>query len=59
MIKTIEGNILDAEEDIICHQVNCKGVMGAGLAKQSKSKANTQMCIKTINVYVQNKEMTY
>lgn len=30
MIKTIEGNILDAEEDIICHQVNCKGVMGAG-----------------------------
>ncbi|MCY7695340.1 macro domain-containing protein [Bacillus altitudinis] len=38
MIKTVEGNILDAEEDIICHQVNCKGVMGAGLAKQIKSK---------------------
>lgn len=38
MIKTAEGNILDAKEDIICHQVNCKGVMGAGLAKQIKSK---------------------
>lgn len=33
MIKTIYGNILDATEDIICHQVNCQGVMGAGVAK--------------------------
>ncbi|WP_144483217.1 macro domain-containing protein [Bacillus pumilus] len=38
MIKTVDGNILEASEDIICHQVNCKGVMGAGLAKQIKSK---------------------
>ncbi|KRE20122.1 macro domain-containing protein [Bacillus safensis] len=38
MIKTVNGNILEASEDIICHQVNCKGVMGAGLAKQIKSK---------------------
>ena len=30
MIKTVYGNILDATEDIICHQVNCQGVMGAG-----------------------------
>ena len=34
MIKYIRGNLLDAEENLICHQVNCRGVMGAGLAKQ-------------------------
>ena len=28
------GDILHTEADVICHQVNCKGVMGAGLAKQ-------------------------
>lgn len=33
MIKTIYGNILDATEDIICHQVNCQGVMETGVAK--------------------------
>ena len=33
MIKTVVGDILDATEDIICHQVNCRGVMGAGVAK--------------------------
>jgi O-acetyl-ADP-ribose deacetylase (regulator of RNase III) len=38
MIKIIDGNILNATEDIICHQVNCKGVMGAGLAKQIRNK---------------------
>lgn len=42
--KTICGDILTPVEDagkemvIVCHQVNCKGVMGAGLAKQVKSK---------------------
>lgn len=33
MIKTVIGDIRDAAEDIICHQVNCQGVMGAGVAK--------------------------
>ena len=33
MIKTIVGDILDATEEITCHQVNCRGVMGAGVAK--------------------------
>lgn len=28
-----EGNILDADEDIICHQCNCKSLQAAGLAK--------------------------
>ena len=34
VIKIIEGNILEAPEDIICQQVNCQGVMGSGLALQ-------------------------
>lgn len=38
MIKIIEGDILQATEDIVGHQVNCQGVMGAGLAKQIKSR---------------------
>ncbi len=38
MIKIIEGNILDAKEDVRCHQVNCQGVMGSGLALQIKNK---------------------
>ena len=33
MIKTVIGDILDATEDIICHQVNWRGVMGPGVAK--------------------------
>lgn len=39
MIKIINGNILDAKEDYIGHQVNCHGVMGAGLAKQLRNKS--------------------
>ena len=38
MIKIVEGNILNAKEDIIGHQVNCMGVMGSGLAKQVRNK---------------------
>lgn len=34
MIKHINGDILNANENIIVQQVNCHGVMGAGLAKQ-------------------------
>lgn len=34
MIKEVIGNLLETEADVICHQVNCKGVMGAGIAKQ-------------------------
>lgn len=33
MVETKNGNIMDINGGIICHQVNCKGVMGAGLAK--------------------------
>lgn len=38
MIKIVNGNLLDAKEDIIAHQVNCMGVMGAGVAKQIREK---------------------
>lgn len=38
MITIINGNIIDAKEQIIAHQVNCKGVMGRGVAKAIKNK---------------------
>lgn len=37
-MNLFRGNILSSTADVICHQVNCKGVMGAGLAKQIKAK---------------------
>ena len=37
-IEVIYDNILTAKEDIIVHQVNCQGVMGAGLALAIKRK---------------------
>lgn len=36
MVKHIKGDILDVTEGIIVQQVNCFGVMGAGLAKTNK-----------------------
>lgn len=33
-----DGNLLDAQTDVIAHQVNCQGVMGSGVAKQIKEK---------------------
>lgn len=32
------GNLLDAQTDVIAHQVNCQGVMGSGVAKQIRDK---------------------
>lgn len=37
-MRIISGDILKSDVDIICHQVNCVGVMGAGLAKQIREK---------------------
>ena len=34
MIKCVKGNLLDSDCDYICHQVNCQGRMGSGIAKQ-------------------------
>ena len=38
MYKSIKGIILKTKEDIIVHQVNCLGAMGAGLALHIKRK---------------------
>lgn len=38
MIMEMKGNLLGMVSDVIAHQVNCKGVMGAGVAKQIKNK---------------------
>lgn len=37
-LKYVKGDILDAPNGIIGHQVNCMMVMGSGLAKQIKDK---------------------
>lgn len=37
-LKYIQGNILDSDADIICHQVNCMGVMNSGVAKAIRKK---------------------
>lgn len=33
MIKIVTGDITDAKEKYICHQVNCQGAMGSGVAR--------------------------
>lgn len=33
-----EGNLLDAKENLILHQVNCKGKMNSGVAKAIREK---------------------
>lgn len=37
-INFYKGNLLEAKERYIVHQVNCRGVMGSGIAKQIKEK---------------------
>lgn len=34
MINVVTGNLLKSDCGMICHQVNARGVMGAGIAKQ-------------------------
>ncbi len=38
MIKYKIGDITEAEENIICHQVNCQGKMNSGVAKAIRKK---------------------
>lgn len=38
MIKEQKGNLMEAKESILAHQVNCKGRMGAGVAKQIRKR---------------------
>lgn len=37
-VKIIDGDLLGANAQYICHQVNCKGRMGSGVAKQIRAK---------------------
>lgn len=37
-MMVLKGDLLDANCKFIAHQVNCKGVMGGGIAKQIKNK---------------------
>lgn len=38
MIHYLNGNLLDADIEYICHQVNCQGRMGSGIAKSIKDR---------------------
>lgn len=38
MIKIIYGNLFDSSADILCHQCNCQGVMGSGVAAEVKKR---------------------
>ena len=38
MVSIVRGDLLEAAVPYICQQVNCQGVMGAGLARQIKDK---------------------
>lgn len=37
-MKELEGDILLVERGIICHQVNCLGIMGGGIALEIRNK---------------------
>ncbi|MBO5000015.1 MAG: macro domain-containing protein [Bacteroidaceae bacterium] len=38
MVVNYTGNVFDTGAHVICHQVNCKGVMGGGIALTIKRK---------------------
>lgn len=46
MLKIVNCDIFNSECEVICHQVNCKGVMGSGLALQIKNRY-----IKVYDIY--------
>ena len=37
MVREEVGNLVTGKYPVFCHQVNCKGVMGAGIAKQIRN----------------------
>lgn len=38
MITYLKGDLLDSNVDYICHQVNCRGRMGSGIALQIRER---------------------
>ena len=41
MVKYFDGDLLKSDCNMICHQVNCQGVMGAGIALQIRNQYPT------------------
>ena len=37
-VNFVKGDLLEADVNYICHQVNCQGKMGSGIAKSIKEK---------------------
>ncbi len=37
-MQFLTGDLLSSPCDVICHQVNCKGVMGSGIARQVRER---------------------
>ena len=37
-MEWVKGDLLEANLDYYCHQVNCQGKMGSGIAKSIKEK---------------------
>lgn len=38
MVRIVERDLFEASANIICHQVNCQGIMGSGVALLVKQK---------------------
>lgn len=38
MVHYVNGNLLESDCQVICHQVNCKGAMNSGVAKAIRTK---------------------
>jgi O-acetyl-ADP-ribose deacetylase (regulator of RNase III) len=51
MIREIYGDLLQVDANIICHQVNIDGVMGAGVAWAIRNKLLTPQQYKTYQIY--------
>lgn len=51
MLYYEDGDLLTGPYDIICHQTNCQGIMGAGLAKQI---ADRYPMVEYRNIYYYN-----
>lgn len=51
------GDILEAKENIICHQVNSQGIMGAGLALQIAKKY--PKCEKAYQYFCKEQDYDY
>lgn len=58
MIHIVEGDLFTTNAEVICHQVNCYGVMGSGVARQVKEKyPEVYLQYKTLCNSLENKEI--